>query len=185
MVTHHRRICEPLYRRPPTLVLGERPPHRYRWQRRPGNDCDDDDPIIPVTRVRHTLHVIGEEDRKSHQRPTSRNYCAIQRGTRMYGVAVGQRRPICSAAHDDSYRAIASMAFCEGRQETIEKPTVTSGLLNRSLSGERGIRTPGTSRYGSFQDCCNRPLYHLSKKMVTQQGIEPWTHRLRVCCSTS
>ena len=29
-------------------------------------------------------------------------------------------------------------------------------------SGERGIRTPGTSRYGSFQDCCNRPLYHLS-----------------------
>ena len=28
--------------------------------------------------------------------------------------------------------------------------------------GERGIRTPGTSRYGSFQDCCNRPLYHLS-----------------------
>ena len=28
--------------------------------------------------------------------------------------------------------------------------------------GERGIRTPGTSRYGSFQDYCNRPLYHLS-----------------------
>ena len=35
------------------------------------------------------------------------------------------------------------------------------GLL--ILCGERGIRTPGTSRYGSFQDYCNRPLYHLSK----------------------
>lgn len=30
------------------------------------------------------------------------------------------------------------------------------------IGGERGIRTPGTSRYGSFQDYCNRPLYHLS-----------------------
>ena len=28
--------------------------------------------------------------------------------------------------------------------------------------GERGIRTPGTSRYDGFQDRCNRPLYHLS-----------------------
>ena len=30
------------------------------------------------------------------------------------------------------------------------------------ICGERGIRTPGTSQYGSFQDYCNRPLYHLS-----------------------
>ena len=30
------------------------------------------------------------------------------------------------------------------------------------FSGERGIRTPGTSRYDGFQDRCNRPLYHLS-----------------------
>ena len=35
-------------------------------------------------------------------------------------------------------------------------------LLRCYNSGERGIRTPGTSRYGSFQDYCNRPLYHLS-----------------------
>ena len=34
--------------------------------------------------------------------------------------------------------------------------------VSKFLSGERGIRTPGTSRYGSFQDYCNRPLYHLS-----------------------
>ena len=30
------------------------------------------------------------------------------------------------------------------------------------VCGERGIRTPGTSRYDGFQDRCNRPLYHLS-----------------------
>ena len=35
-------------------------------------------------------------------------------------------------------------------------------LLERLFGGERGIRTPGTSQCGSFQDCCNRPLYHLS-----------------------
>ncbi len=31
-----------------------------------------------------------------------------------------------------------------------------------SFSGERGIRTPGSSHYGGFQDRCNRPLCHLS-----------------------
>ncbi len=31
------------------------------------------------------------------------------------------------------------------------------------VCGKGGIRTPGTSRYGGFQDRCNRPLYHLSK----------------------
>ena len=30
------------------------------------------------------------------------------------------------------------------------------------LCGEGGIRTPGTSPFNSFQDCRNRPLYHLS-----------------------
>lgn len=34
--------------------------------------------------------------------------------------------------------------------------------LLKFFSGERGIRTPGTSRYDGFQDRCNRPLYHLS-----------------------
>ena len=37
-----------------------------------------------------------------------------------------------------------------------------NSLIYTLICGERGIRTPGTSRYGSFQDCCNRPLYHLS-----------------------
>ena len=31
-----------------------------------------------------------------------------------------------------------------------------------SFSGERGIRTPGTSRYNGFQDHRIRPLCHLS-----------------------
>ena len=32
--------------------------------------------------------------------------------------------------------------------------------------GERGIRTPGASQHGSFQDYCNRPLYHLSSASI-------------------
>ena len=28
--------------------------------------------------------------------------------------------------------------------------------------GKGGIRTPGASQHGGFQDRCNRPLYHLS-----------------------
>ena len=36
-------------------------------------------------------------------------------------------------------------------------------FLSVGSCGERGIRTPGTSRYDGFQDRCNRPLYHLSK----------------------
>ena len=33
-----------------------------------------------------------------------------------------------------------------------------------SSCGERGIRTPGGSHLNSFQDCRNRPLYHLSNR---------------------
>ena len=40
-------------------------------------------------------------------------------------------------------------------------------LLADFKSGERGIRTPGTSRYDGFQDRCNRPLYHLSLVKMT------------------
>ena len=38
-------------------------------------------------------------------------------------------------------------------------------LIYTHCCGERGIRTPGTSRYDGFQDRCNRPLYHLSLVM--------------------
>ena len=33
-----------------------------------------------------------------------------------------------------------------------------------TYSGERGIRTPGTSQYAGFQDRCIRPLCHLSNR---------------------
>ena len=36
-------------------------------------------------------------------------------------------------------------------------------ILSAFFSGERGIRTPGTSQYNGFQDRRNRPLCHLSK----------------------
>ena len=35
-------------------------------------------------------------------------------------------------------------------------------LVTRFLCGKGGIRTPGASQHGGFQDRCNRPLYHLS-----------------------
>ena len=34
-----------------------------------------------------------------------------------------------------------------------------------TYSGERGIRTPGTSQYAGFQDRCIRPLCHLSNSL--------------------
>ena len=37
-------------------------------------------------------------------------------------------------------------------------------------SGERGIRTPGTSQCDGFQDRCNRPLYHLSNARLVQKA---------------
>ncbi len=33
------------------------------------------------------------------------------------------------------------------------------------LGGKGGIRTPGASQHGGFQDRCNRPLYHLSNSL--------------------
>ena len=45
----------------------------------------------------------------------------------------------------------------------IKKKSPVNRKIYRTLCGERGIRTPGTSRYDGFQDRCNRPLYHLSK----------------------
>ena len=41
-----------------------------------------------------------------------------------------------------------------------------SGLNRVELSGERGIRTPGTSRFNGFQDRRNRPLCQLSAAKV-------------------
>ena len=72
-----------------------------------------------------------------------------------YGLAVTvyayiQRKIVVSISLTTIYANFEG--FFDDHFEVILKP----------LCGERGIRTPGTSRYGSFQDCCNRPLYHLS-----------------------
>ena len=37
-----------------------------------------------------------------------------------------------------------------------------NSLIYTLICGEGGIRTPGASQLNSFQDCRNRPLYHLS-----------------------
>ena len=42
--------------------------------------------------------------------------------------------------------------------------------LQIALCGERGIRTPGASQHGSFQDYCNRPLYHLSSALIVSKA---------------
>ena len=39
-------------------------------------------------------------------------------------------------------------------------------MISLFLSGERGIRTPGTSRYNGFQDRRIRPLCHFSAANV-------------------
>ena len=40
-------------------------------------------------------------------------------------------------------------------------------LIFSVCCGERGIRTPGAFQLNSFQDCRNRPLYHLSKLILS------------------
>ena len=58
--------------------------------------------------------------------------------------------------------------FVQGRQELApvrtcaEKDHRPSGRELQIVCGEGGIRTPGASQLNSFQDCRNRPLYHLS-----------------------
>ncbi len=36
----------------------------------------------------------------------------------------------------------------------------------KTFGGERGIRTPGSVTFNSFQDCRNRPLCHFSAAKV-------------------
>ena len=53
--------------------------------------------------------------------------------------------------------------------------------------GERGIRTPGTSRYDGFQDRCNRPLYHLSRRLLCSQpaSLSKASAKLRIISLTT
>ena len=49
-------------------------------------------------------------------------------------------------------------------EKLLTDPSIKNPLekSNGYTGGERGIRTPGTSRYNGFQDRRNRPLCHLS-----------------------
>ena len=50
------------------------------------------------------------------------------------------------------------------------------------VCGEGGIRTPGAFQLNSFQDCRNRPLYHLSKVLglFSEQDCK-YRHFIRIC----
>ena len=54
-----------------------------------------------------------------------------------------------------------------------ERVQITSDLHPFFFSGERGIRTPGTSQFNGFQDRRNRPLCHLSMVNFTPFEAHP------------
>jgi hypothetical protein len=49
---------------------------------------------------------------------------------------------------------------------TSKKKSRNENCGTFAFSGERGIRTPGTLQYNSFQDCRIRPLCHFSAAKV-------------------
>ena len=70
-------------------------------------------------------------------------------------------RSICVVVSKRPWLRIECCVCYAGDSRTYAKKSNPCGI---ALCGERGIRTPGTSQCGSFQDCCNRPLYHLSRR---------------------
>ena len=52
-----------------------------------------------------------------------------------------------------------------GLLKSTKKKSPVNRKIYRTLCGERGIRTPGTSQYAGFQDRCIRPLCHLSNSV--------------------
>ena len=70
------------------------------------------------------------------------------------------------------------------RKEKCRNKLIISKLRHCD-SGERGIRTPGTSQYVGFQDRCNRPLCHLSNMFVRPRRFELRTTASSVRHSTS
>ena len=49
------------------------------------------------------------------------------------------------------------------------------------VCGEGGIRTPGAFQLNSFQDCRNRPLYHLSSMYPLGEGSAKICNNLLLC----
>ena len=57
--------------------------------------------------------------------------------------------------------------------DIIKRVQITCDLHPFFVSGERGIRTPGTSQFNGFQDRRNRPLCHLSMVNFTPAKAHP------------
>ena len=54
----------------------------------------------------------------------------------------------------------------DAKQEKRTGARVNSAPVSFVLCGERGIRTPGSFHFNSFQDCRFKPLTHLSFPLV-------------------
>ena len=62
-------------------------------------------------------------------------------------------------------------AFKRIKQRNTKK-SATNKLFIALCGGKGGIRTPGASQHGGFQDRCNRPLYHLSKLLWRRTSFQ-------------
>ena len=81
-------------------------------------------------------------------------------------------RPYCAGAflfyghESDAFRRPVftwyELSKINAHAEYTTKKSPVNLAIYRTLCGERGIRTPGTSQYAGFQDRCIRPLCHLS-----------------------
>ncbi len=81
-------------------------------------------------------------------------------------------RPYCAGAflfyghESDAFRrpvfTLYELSKINAHAEYTTKKSPVNLATYRTLCGERGIRTPGTSQYAGFQDRCIRPLCHLS-----------------------
>ena len=82
-----------------------------------------------------------------------------------------------------SFHVISPLNFHKRKTEPKTEPLKQENekpadfqRVSKFVSGERGIRTPGTSQCGSFQDCCNRPLYHLSKCSLAEKRVQNYDY---------
>ncbi len=60
----------------------------------------------------------------------------------------------------------------DAKQEKRTGARVNSAPVSFVLCGERGIRTPGSFHFNSFQDCRFKPLTHLSFCLGVQRYIK-------------
>ena len=65
-----------------------------------------------------------------------------------------------------------------GAQVFFLRDEADSNAPKFSCRGERGIRTPGTSQYGGFQDRWNKPLSHLSVEKWCKGTIFFWFRKI-------